>query len=427
MIIIKDIFAREILDSRDDPTVEAEIIVSNEGRDTRARASVPSGASTGSHEAHELRDNDGARYGGKGVQKAVENVNTVIKEAIVGHTFDQESLDNKLIALDGTHDKSALGANAILAVSLAFAHACAISLEKRLYQYFHDTYAVLHGNALEMSIPIPFVNIINGGRHAKNSADIQEFMIVPHGFPNFAKAIEASAEIFDHLRTILEKKNYSTTVGDEGGFACPFANNEEPLQLIIEAIEKARYIPEKEVSLALDIAGTELYKDGIYKLTRDKKELKSDEMITWYEYLTDKYPIVSIEDGLSEDDWDNWQILTKRLGSKIQLVGDDLFVTNPERLNMGIEKGVANSILIKFNQIGTITETLKVIAMAQKTKYRTIISHRSGETEDTTIADLAVGVGARQIKTGSVSRSERVAKYNQLLRIEEETHLKYQW
>lgn len=409
---IKTIIAREILDSRDDPTIEVDLTLSD---GSMARASVPSGASVGNHEAVELRDNDKERYGGKGVLKAIDNINTTIQKEIIDQEFDQKSLDDKLISIDGTANKSNLGANATLAVSLAFARAMSISSKKPLYIYFKN---LIRRSDLRM--PVPFMNIINGGKHAENSTDIQEFMIVPHGFTSFKRALQAGVEIFDCLHKILDERKMATTVGDEGGFAPQLPSNESAIEIIIEAIEGAGYKTSKEVSLALDIASTGFYKDGMYDLSRDKRILTTEEMIGWYEGLIDKYPIVSIEDGLAEDDWDGWALMTDRLGDKIQIVGDDLFATNLARLSRGIEKKVANSILIKPNQIGTISETLDVIDLAKKANYIPIVSHRSGETEDVTIADLAVGADVGQIKTGSLSRTDRIAKYNQLLRIEEE-------
>jgi enolase len=416
---IKSVIAREILDSRGNPTVEAEITLQD---GSVGRSASPSGASTGSHEAIELRDG-GNRYNGKGVSKAVNNINTIISKSIKGKDFDQRTLDQKLITLDGTSNKGKLGANAILAVSMAFAHASAKSSKKPLYAYFNKIAKIparVKGQKSTMKLPVPMMNIINGGAHAENSADIQEFMIVPHGAKNFREALRAGAEIFHSLKKILHEKGLATTVGDEGGFAPSLSSNEAPLELIIQAIEKAGYKPGKEISIALDVAATELYKDGSYKLTRDNKTMSSEEMVAWYEMLVSKYPIISIEDGLAEDDWTGYEILTKRLGKKVQLVGDDLFVTNIERLAKGIEKNIGNSILIKLNQIGTVSETIDAIVLATKAGYTSIISHRSGETEDTTIADFAVGTGVGQIKTGSLSRTDRVAKYNQLLRIEEQ-------
>ncbi len=423
MAKIKSVHAREILDSRGNPTIEVDLVLSDK---SFGRAAVPSGASTGSHEAIELRDGDKERYGGKGVLKAVNNVNTIIFKAIKGKEFDQQKLDAKLIELDGTNNKSMLGANAILGVSLAFAHASAKSMKKPLYVYFNK---IANASAkkikgsnkkYEMSLPVPMMNILNGGKHAENSADIQEIMIVPHGFKSFKEALRAGTEIFHSLKKILGEKKLATTVGDEGGFAPALPSNEAGIQMALEAITKAGYEIGKQVSLALDVAATELYKDGSYTLVRDNKTLSAQQMVSWYEELIDKYPIISIEDGLSEDDWDGWKLLTQKIGDKCQLVGDDLFVTNIERLSMGIEKQSANSILIKLNQIGTVSETLSAINLAKKANYTSIISHRSGETEDVTIADFAVGTGVGQIKTGSLSRTERVAKYNELLRIEEE-------
>lgn len=409
---IKTLKAREIIDSRGNPTVEVDLTLSD---GSFGRASVPSGASTGSHEAVELRDG-GARYGGKGVAKAVANVNTRIAKALKGKDLDQRSLDKAMIKLDGTANKRELGANAILGVSLAFAHAVAKSQDVPLYAYFNK----LMPKKTAMTLPVPMMNVINGGKHAENSADIQEYMIVPHGLKSFTEALRAGAEIFHALKKILHDRGLATTVGDEGGFAPSLPSNEAPLQLLVEAITKAGYKPGKDISIALDVAGTELYKDGVYHMARgDKMTLNSADMISWYEEMVRKYPIISIEDGLSEDDWAGWIELTKKLGNKIQLVGDDLFVTNIERLGLGIEKKAANSILVKLNQIGTVSETIDSILLATKSGYTSIISHRSGETEDVTIADFAVGTGVGQIKTGSLSRTDRVAKYNQLLRIEE--------
>ncbi len=411
---IKSIHAREILDSRGNPTVEVDLTLSD---GSFGRASVPSGASTGSHEALELRDGDKERYGGKGVLKAVENANGTIADAIQGKEFDQKSLDDKLIELDGTSDKSKLGANATLGVSLAFAKAAAQSEKKPLYAYFRE---IGSPDATEYRLPTPMMNIINGGQHAENSTDIQEFMIVPHGFDSFKETLRAGAETFHALKKILHDRNLPTTVGDEGGFAPSLSSNEAAIELILEAIKAAGYKTGKQISIGLDVAATELYKNGAYDLARDKKNFTTEEMIGWYEGLVDKYPIISIEDGLAEDDWDGWVLMTKRLGEKIKLVGDDLFVTNKDRLSKGIERHAANSILIKLNQIGTVSETIGAINLAKKADYSFIISHRSGETEDTVISDFAVGTGAAYIKTGSLSRTERVAKYNQLLRIEEE-------
>ena len=411
MAKISSVHARQILDSRGNPTVEVDLILSDK---SFGRASVPSGASTGSHEAVELRDNS-KHYGGKGTEKAVKNVNTVIFKALKGKQFDQRTLDEALIKLDGTKNKGKLGANAILGVSMAFAHASAKSIKKPLYVYFNKIAKTKN----PVCLPVPMMNIINGGKHAENSADIQEFMVVPTGFKSFKDALRAGAEIFHSLKKILHSRNLATTVGDEGGFAPALPSNEAALEVIVEAIDKAGYRAGKDIMIALDVAATELYKDGMYHLVRDDKKLTSSEMVAWYNMLAAKYPIISIEDGLSEDDWEGYAELTKVLGSKVQLVGDDLFVTNIERLSMGIEQHVANSILIKLNQIGTVSETIDSIILAKKAGYTSIISHRSGETEDTTIADFAVGTGAGQIKTGSLSRTDRIAKYNQLLRIEE--------
>lgn len=413
---IKSIHAREILDSRGNPTVEVDLTLSD---GSFGRASVPSGASTGSHEALELRDGDKERYGSKGVLKAVENANGTIADAIQGKEFDQKSLDDKLIELDGTLDKSKLGANAILGVSLAFAKATAQSEKKSLYAYFREI-GTSDTAANAYTLPIPMMNVINGGQHAENSTDIQEFMIAPHGFDSFKEALRAGAEIFHALKKILHDRNLPTTVGDEGGFAPSLPSNEAAIELILEAIKTAGYKAGKQVSIGLDTAATELYRKGSYDLARDKKNFTTEEMIGWYEGLVGKYPIISIEDGLAEDDWDGWVLMTKRLGEKVKLVGDDLFVTNKDRLSKGIERHAANSILIKLNQIGTVSETIDAINLARRANYSFIISHRSGETEDTVISDFAVGTGAAYVKTGSLSRTERVAKYNQLLRIEEE-------
>ncbi len=411
MATIKKLQAREILDSRGNPTVEVDITLDD---GAFGRASVPSGASTGSHEAVELRDG-GKRYGGKGVSQAVKNANTEIATAVIGKAWDQCRLDQALIALDGTPNKGRLGANAILGVSMAFARAAAVSAKQPLYTYVNS----LMPTPVSMTLPVPMMNIMNGGKHAEQSADIQEFMIVPHGFSTFAETLRAGDEVFHALKKILHDRNLPTTVGDEGGFAPSLPSNEAPLEVIMEAISKAGYVPGEQISIALDVAASELYKDGQYILVRDNQKLDSAAMVAWYEKLVAKYPIVSIEDGLSEDDWQGWALLTKQLGNKLQLVGDDIFVTNIERLQKGIDEGVANSILIKLNQIGTISETIDAVALAAKAGYTAVISHRSGETEDATIADFAVGSGAGQIKTGSLSRTDRVAKYNQLLRIEE--------
>jgi len=411
---ISKIQAREILDSRGNPTIEVDLNLSD---GSFGRAAVPSGASTGSHEAIELRDMDKSRYGGKGVLNACTNVNETIAKAIMDDTdFDQRSLDESLVKLDGTPNKSKLGANAILGVSMAFAKAAARSKGLPLYEYFAD----ISKSGRPLVLPVPMMNVLNGGAHAESSSDIQEYMIVPKGFTSFHKKLRAGAEIFHALKNVLTENGYSANVGDEGGYAPTIASNEKQFDLIMEAITRAGYKIGKDVYLAIDVAATEFYKDGKYILSRDNKQLSSTEMITWYEELVKKYPIISIEDGLAEDDWDGHKLLTEKLGDRIQLVGDDLFVTNIERLNQGITSKAGNSILIKPNQIGTISETIDAVNTAFDGGFTTIISHRSGETEDTTIADLAVGTGAGQIKTGSLSRSERTAKYNQLLRIEEE-------
>ena len=407
---IVDVRGREILDSRGNPTVEVDIYLTC---GTMGRAAVPSGASTGEHEAVELRDEED-RYLGKGVQKAVKNVNTVISENLIGESsYDQTAIDQKMIALDGSDNKKNIGANAILGVSLAVAKAAANSLGLPLYRYVGGT------NAKEL--PLPMMNIINGGSHADNNVDLQEFMIMPVGASNFRQALQIGTEIFHHLKSVLKSKNYNTAVGDEGGFAPDLKSNEEALQVIMEAIEKAKYIPGDDVLIALDPASSEFYKDGNYILEAEAQSKKSpDEMVQFYADLCQKYPIISIEDGMAEDDWDGWKLLTEAIGNKVQLVGDDLFVTNTERLGLGIERGVGNSILVKVNQIGTLTETLNAIELAKQNNYTAVISHRSGETEDTTISDIAVATNSGQIKTGSLCRTDRTCKYNQLLRIEEE-------
>lgn len=410
---IKELKAREILDSRGNPTVEAEITL-NDG--SFGRASVPSGASTGAHEAVELRDGEKARYGGAGVQKAVANANLVIRESILGKEFDQRSIDGLMMKLDGTTNKGQLGANAILGVSLAFAHAMAKSQGKKLYQYF----AEISGSYEPNLLPAPMMNILNGGKHAANSTDLQEFMIMPLGAPTFREALRYGTETFHALKSILKDKGMSTSVGDEGGFAPSLPNNEAAVEIILQAIEKAGYKPGEDISIAVDGATSEIYDNGKYNLKTENRELDSMGMVDFYESWINKYPIVSIEDGLAEDDWDGYKLLTERIGSRTQLVGDDLFVTNVERLQKGIDMGVTNSILIKLNQIGTVSETIDAINLARQNKYTSVVSHRSGETEDTTIADFVVGLGTGQIKTGSLCRTERVAKYNQLLRIEEE-------
>jgi enolase len=408
---IKSVLAREILDSRGNPTVEVDLILSD---NSFGRSAVPSGASTGSYEAVELRDDDKKRYLGKGVLKAVENVNKTISAKIKNKSFDQKSLDEFLIELDGTENKGKLGANAILGVSMAFAHAVAKSEKTSLYKYFKK----ISKTKNEMQMPVPMMNIINGGKHAENSTDFQEFMIVPHGFKTFSEALRAGTEIFHSLKKILHKKGLNTSVGDEGGFAPSLPNNESAIQIILEAITNAGYKSGTQISIALDVASSELYQDGKYHLATENKSLTSEEFVEYYANICKKYPIISIEDALAEDDWDGYQLLTKKVGKKVQLVGDDLFVTNVTRLQKGIDIKAGNSILIKLNQIGTITETVNAVNLANKNGFTAIISHRSGETEDTTIADFAVGTGAGQIKTGSLSRTDRVAKYNQLLRIE---------
>lgn len=412
---ITKIHAREILDSRGNPTVEVDITLSD---GSFGRAAVPSGASTGSYEAVELRDEKNKRYGGKGVLKAVENVNVILKKALVGKEWNQRTLDNKMIEVDGTENKGKLGANAILGVSLSFAHASATSVKKPLYKYFKE----IGKTGVPMRMPVPMMNIINGGKHAENSTDLQEFMIMPIGAKTFAEALRYGAETFHALKKILKKRGLNVSVGDEGGYAPSLPNNEAAIQVIIEAIELAGYKPGKDISIAIDGATSELFDKtkNKYILASEKKELTSEEMVGFYEMLVSKYPIVSIEDGLAEDDWAGYELMTKKLGKKVQIVGDDLFVTNVKKLKEGIDRKVANSILIKANQIGTISETIDAINMANKAGYTSVVSHRSGETEDSTIADLVVGLGTGQIKTGSLCRSERVCKYNQLLRIEEE-------
>ncbi len=410
MSAIVDIIAREILDSRGNPTVEADVLLES---GVMGRAAVPSGASTGTKEAVELRDGDKQRYLGKGVLKAVENVNTEIAETIIGlDASEQAFIDKAMIDLDGTENKSRLGANAILAVSMAVAKAAAEESGLPLYRYL--------GGAAGMAMPVPMMNIINGGAHATGGADIQEFMIIPIGSQTFREALRCGAEIFHHLKNILHHRNLSTTVGDEGGFAPALGSNEAALKVIMEAIEAAGYVPGADVAIGLDCAASEYYKDGAYHLKADGLTLNTAQIIDLYATWVDKYPIISIEDGMSEHDWAGWKLLTDRLGKKVQLVGDDIFVTNTKILKEGIQKGIANSILIKVNQIGTLTETFAAIEMAKRAGYTAVISHRSGETEDSMIADIAVATNALQIKTGSLSRSDRMAKYNQLLRIEED-------
>jgi enolase len=413
MTKIANIKAREVLDSRGNPTVEADVILED---GTLGRACAPSGASTGSREALELRDGDASRYLGKGVRKAVEAINGQIRDALLGKdAADQRSLDQIMIDLDGTENKANLGANAILAVSLAAAKAAAISLGKPLYEHIAD----VNGTSGKFSMPVPMMNILNGGEHADNNVDIQEFMVQPVSVNSFGEALRVGAEIFHSLKKVLKAQGLNTAVGDEGGFAPNLPSNEAALAAIKEAVEKAGYELGKDVTLALDCASSEFYKDGQYQLSGEGKSFDSEGFADYLSGLCDRYPIVSIEDGMDESDWDGWKVLTDKLGSKVQLVGDDLFVTNTKILKQGIEKGIGNSILIKFNQIGSLTETLDAIKMAQDAGYTAVISHRSGETEDTTIADLAVATRAGQIKTGSLCRSDRVAKYNQLLRIEE--------
>jgi enolase len=410
---IGKVIAREIIDSRGNPTVETDVILAD---GSLGRAAVPSGASTGSHEAVELRDGNAKRYGGKGVLKAVENVNVIIKKKIVGKEWDQRTLDAALIALDGTENKGTLGANAILGVSMAFARAKALSEKKPLYRYFKD----IGKTGFPVRLPVPMMNILNGGKHAENSTDIQEFMIMPVGAKTFSEALRWGTEVFHALKKILKERNLNTSVGDEGGYAPSLpGGNPAAIDVILEAIAKAGYKAGKEIAIAIDAAASEFYKDGKYHLTTENKILSSEEMVAYYIDWVAKYPIVSIEDGLAEDDWAGYVLMTEKLGKKIQIVGDDLFVTNVERLQKGIDMKVGNSILIKLNQIGTVSETIDAINLAKKAKYTSIVSHRSGETEDSTIADFVVGLGTGQIKTGSLCRSERVAKYNQLLRIEE--------
>jgi enolase 1/2/3 len=411
--VIESVHGREILDSRGNPTVEVEVRTAG-GR--LGRAAVPSGASTGSREALELRDGDKTRYGGKGVRKAVAHVNEEIANAVAKHPLggleDQESLDRTLVSLDGTETKSRLGANALLGVSLAAAHAGAAVAGEPLYRFLGGPDASL--------LPAPMMNVLNGGAHADNNVDLQEFMLYPLGAPSFGEALRWGSEVFHRLRGVLHEKGYSTSVGDEGGFAPNLASNREAIELLLRAIELAGYRPGDEIAVALDPAASEFYRDGVYDLAAEGVKKSSEEMVDFWEEWCGRYPIVSVEDGLAEGDWEGWALLTKRLGKRVQLVGDDIFVTNPKILRRGIERGVANAILVKVNQIGTLTETLEAIRTARAAGYSSIVSHRSGETEDTTIADLAVASGAGQIKTGSLCRSDRVAKYNRLLRIEEE-------
>lgn len=419
MCFIEDILAREVLDSRGNPTVEVEVFL-NDG--SVGRAIVPSGASTGAYEAVELRDGEKDRFLGKGVLKAVDNVNEIIAPELIGwNVFDQVGLDKLMIDLDGTPNKGKLGANAILAVSLAAAHAAAESVGLPLYQYI--------GGINAKVLPVPMMNILNGGEHADNNVDIQEFMVMPVGAKNFHDALRMGAEVFHNLKAVLKSKGLNTAVGDEGGFAPNLSSNEDAIRVIVEAIEKAGYVPGEDVKIALDVAASEMYDPatGLYDLAGEGVKKTAQEMVEYYDMLASKYPIISIEDGLSEDDWEGWKYMTDKLGKKLQLVGDDFFVTNTERLAKGIEAEAANSILIKVNQIGTLTETLDAIEMAKRAGYTAVISHRSGESEDVTIADLAVAVNAGQIKTGAPSRTDRVAKYNQLLRIEEQLDISSQY
>jgi enolase len=410
MSSIVDVVAREILDSRGNPTVEADVLLES---GIMGRAAVPSGASTGKREALELRDGDKGRYKGKGVLKAVENINTEISEAIMGlDASEQAFIDKTLIDLDGTENKGRLGANAMLAVSMAVARAAAEEAGLPLYRYF--------GGSAGMQMPVPMMNVVNGGAHANNSLDIQEFMIVPVGAQSFREALRCGAEVFQALKSIIDERGMPTSVGDEGGFAPNLASNEAAIEVILDAVKAAGYMPGSDVCLALDCASSEFFKDGKYELESEKRSLTAQQFTDYFAALCDKYPILSIEDGMAEGDWDGWKVLTDKLGSRVQLVGDDLFVTNPGILREGIRQGVGNAILVKVNQIGTLTETFAAIEMAKRAGYSTIISHRSGETEDSTIADIAVGTNALQIKTGSLSRSDRIAKYNQLLRIEED-------
>ena len=410
MSAIVDVVAREILDSRGNPTVEADVLLES---GVMGRAAVPSGASTGSREAIELRDGDAGRYGGKGVLQAVENINTEISEAIIGLDAEEQAfIDQTLIDLDGTENKSRLGANAILAVSMAMARAAAEEAGLPLYRYF--------GGSGPMQMPVPMMNVINGGAHANNNLDIQEFMILPVGPKSFREALRCGAEVFHQLKKLVDKKGYPTTVGDEGGFAPNVSGNDEAIELILRAIEAAGYTPGQDVVLGLDCAASEFYRDGKYHLASEKLELSSDAFTDYLARLVDKYPIISIEDGMAENDWAGWKILTDRLGKSVQIVGDDLFVTNTRILAEGIAAGVANSILVKINQIGTLTETFACVELAMRSGYTCMISHSSCEAEDSTIADIAVGLNALQIKTGSLSRSDRISKYNQLLRIEED-------
>ncbi len=411
MPFIERIFGREVLDSRGNPTVEAEVWLES---GFIGRAIVPSGASTGTHEAVELRDGDERRFNGKGVQRALESIEEIAEELVGENSLDQALIDQIMIELDGTDNKSRLGANAILAVSMAVARAASAYLDLPLYRYL--------GGVNATTLPVPMLNILNGGVHADNNVDFQEYMIVPVGFESFQEAIRAAVETYHSLKKLLKEKGHSTSIGDEGGFAPNLESNEEPIQFILEAIEKAGYKAGEDIYVALDMAASEFYdsEKNLYVLAGENKKLTADELVDYYEKLFDKYPIISFEDGLAEDDWEGWKIMSERLGKKVQIIGDDIFVTNPERFKRGIDEGIANSILIKLNQIGTVTETIQVVEMAQKANYTTVISHRSGETDDSFIADLAVAVNSGFIKTGAPARGERTAKYNQLLRIEEE-------
>lgn len=410
MTMISDVYAREVLDSRGNPTVEVEVYLES---GAKGRAIVPSGASTGAYEAVELRDGDKGRYLGKGVLKAVENVNEIIAPEIIGlDALDQVAIDNRMIELDGTDNKAKLGANAILAVSMAVARAAAEALDIPLYVYL--------GGFNAKTLPVPMMNIVNGGAHADNNVDVQEFMVLPVGAPSFKEALRTGAEIFHSLKNVLKEKGLNTAVGDEGGFAPNLGSNEEAITTIIEAIKRAGYKPGEDVFLGMDVASTEFYKDGKYHLEGEGKSYTSEEFVNFLSDWVDKYPIITIEDGCAEDDWEGWKLMTEKLGGKVQLVGDDLFVTNTVRLSKGINEDIANSILIKVNQIGTLTETFDAIEMAKRAGYTAVVSHRSGESEDSTIADIAVATNAGQIKTGAPSRTDRVAKYNQLLRIEDQ-------
>lgn len=410
---ITKIIGREILDSRGNPTVEVDLYLKD---GSFGRAAVPSGASTGSYEAVELRDGDKNRYAGKGVLKAVANINTILYKALKNKDWNQKSLDEAMIALDGTPNKGKLGANAILGISMAFSHAAAKAESKPLYKYFCQ----IAKTGKPMTLPLPMMNILNGGKHAENSTDLQEFMVQPVGAKSFSHALQMGAEIFHSLKKILHDKKLSTTTGDEGGFAPSLSSNEAAIEIILEAVDKAGYKAGKDITIAIDAAASELYKNGQYDLEREGKKLSSEEMVEFYGSWINKFPIASIEDGFGEDDWAAYELMTKKYGKKVQIVGDDLFVTNVDRLNQGIERKAGNSILIKLNQIGTVTETIDAIKMAHKAGMTAIVSHRSGETEDTTISHFVVGLGCGQIKTGSLCRTDRVAKYNELLRIEEQ-------